>query len=99
MEIAKQAIALDEDGNYESAIKKYLESADILMRYIQLSTNPEMKRICYDRAQEYIKRASELRDAVPTRRRRSSRSSSSRRQLLILLLLRNQKLNYPRSQI
>ena len=78
MEIAKQAIALDEDGNYESAIKKYLESADILMRYIQLSTNPEMKRICYDRAQEYIKRASELRDAVPTRRRRSSRSSSSR---------------------
>jgi len=69
MEIAKKAILLDEEGNYDSAIKKYIESADILMKYIQLSTNPEMKRICYERAQEYIKRASELREAVPSRRR------------------------------
>jgi len=73
MDIAKRAIQQDEEGNYPSAIKSYLESADILMRYIQLSTNPEMKRICYDRAQEYIKRASELRDATPSRRARGSR--------------------------
>ncbi|TFF89562.1 MAG: AAA family ATPase [Promethearchaeota archaeon] len=69
MEIAKHAITLDEEGNYGSAIKKYTESADILMRYIQLSTNPEMKRICYERAQEYIKRAGELRGARSSGRR------------------------------
>ena len=76
MDIAKRAISMDEEGNYDHAIKNYLESADILMRYIQLSTNPEMKRICYDRAQEYIKRAGELRDATSSGRR-VSRSRSS----------------------
>ncbi|MHA1268708.1 MAG: AAA family ATPase [Candidatus Helarchaeota archaeon] len=79
MEIAKRAIAFDEEGDYDAAIKRYLESADILMRYIQLSTNPEMKRICYDRAQEYIKRASELRDATPSRHRRVSRGKATNR--------------------
>ncbi|TFF86540.1 MAG: AAA family ATPase [Promethearchaeota archaeon] len=78
MDIAKRAISMDEEGNYDHAIKNYLESADILMRYIQLSTNPEMKRICYDRAQEYIKRASELRDATSSGRR-VSRSRSSKK--------------------
>lgn len=79
MDIAKRAISMDEDGNYDHAIKNYLESADILMRYIQLSTNPEMKRICYDRAQEYIKRAGELRDATSSGRRvsRSRRSGKA----------------------
>ncbi|MHA1311976.1 MAG: AAA family ATPase [Candidatus Helarchaeota archaeon] len=79
MEIAKNAIALDEEGNYDTAIKRYLESADILMRYIQLSTNPEMKRICYERAQEYIRRASELREATPSRRRKVSRPRGKRK--------------------
>jgi vacuolar protein-sorting-associated protein 4 len=78
MDIAKRAISMDEEGNYDHAIKNYLESADILMRYIQLSTNPEMKRICYDRAQEYIKRAGELREATYSGRR-VSRSRSSRK--------------------
>ena len=71
MEIAKRAIAMDEEGNYGAATKKYIDAADILMRYIQLSNNPEMKRICYDRAQEYIKRAGELRDASSPKRRGS----------------------------
>ena len=79
MEIAKNAIALDEEGNYDTAIKRYLESADILMRYIQLSTNPEMKRICYERAQEYIRRASELKEATPSRRRKVSRPRGKRK--------------------
>ncbi len=64
MNIAKRAIQQDESGNYKMAVSNYIEAADILTRYIKTSTNAEMKKICYSKAEQYLKRAKELRDGL-----------------------------------
>ncbi|NVM30765.1 MAG: AAA family ATPase [Candidatus Helarchaeota archaeon] len=61
MNIAKKAIQYDESGNHKMAVNNYVEAADILTRYIKTSTNAEMKKICYSKAEQYLKRARELR--------------------------------------
>ncbi|NVM54543.1 MAG: AAA family ATPase [Candidatus Helarchaeota archaeon] len=64
MNIAKKAIQYDESENYKMAVNNYIEAADILTRYIKTSSNAEMKKICYSKAEQYLQRARELRDAI-----------------------------------
>ncbi|HUY01106.1 MAG TPA: ATP-binding protein [Candidatus Deferrimicrobium sp.] len=64
MNIAKKAIQFDESGNYKMAVNNYVEAADILTRFIKTSGNPEMKKICFSKAEQYLQRAKELRDAI-----------------------------------
>ncbi len=64
MNIAKKAIQYDENGKYSLAVNNYVEAADILMRFIKTSSNPEMKQICFSKAEQYLRRARELREAT-----------------------------------
>jgi vacuolar protein-sorting-associated protein 4 len=64
MNIAKKAIQYDESGNYKMAVNNYVEAADILTRFIKTSGNAEMKKICYSKAEQYLQRAKELRNAI-----------------------------------
>ena len=64
MNMAKKAIQQDESGNYKMAVSNYVEAADILTRYIKTSANAEMKKICYSKAEQYLKRAKELRESL-----------------------------------
>ncbi len=63
MDIAKKAVQYDESGKYNMAVNNYVEAADILMRFIKTSNNAEMKKICFSKAEQYLKRANELRGA------------------------------------
>ncbi len=64
MNIAKKAIQYDESGQQSMAVNNYVEAADILMRFIKTSSNPEMKKICFSKAEQYLQRARELRDTI-----------------------------------
>lgn len=64
MNVAKKAIQYDENGKYSLAVNNYVEAADILMRFIKTSSNPEMKQICFSKAEQYLRRARELREAT-----------------------------------
>jgi vacuolar protein-sorting-associated protein 4 len=64
MNIAQKAIQFDESGNISSAMNNYIEAADILTRFIKTTNNPEMRKICFSKAEQYLKRAQELRDAL-----------------------------------
>ncbi|MHA1265230.1 MAG: AAA family ATPase [Candidatus Helarchaeota archaeon] len=68
MSLAKKAIQYDESGNYKMAVNHYVEAADILTRFIKTSNNPEMKKICYSKADQYLKRAKEIRDSLDPNR-------------------------------
>jgi len=64
MNIAQKAIQYDESGNAKMAVNNYIEAADILTRFIKTTNNPEMRKICFSKAEQYLKRAQELRDVL-----------------------------------
>jgi len=64
MNIAQKAIQYDESGNAKMAVNNYIEAADILTRFIKTTSNPDMKKICFSKAEQYLKRAQELRDVL-----------------------------------
>lgn len=68
MNLAKKAIQYDEAGNDKMAVNHYIEAADILARFIKTSENAEMKKICYSKAEQYLQRAKEIRDALQPER-------------------------------
>jgi vacuolar protein-sorting-associated protein 4 len=90
MNIAKKAIQYDEQGTYGMAVNNYVEAADILMRFIKTSANAEMKKICFSKAEQYLARARELREAIdpdrpaytPDGKRKPSKASSKLRDAL-----------------
>ncbi|MEM2143897.1 MAG: AAA family ATPase, partial [Candidatus Jordarchaeaceae archaeon] len=63
-QIAQEAIDLDNRGNYKQAYEQYLRAADILLRCIQFTDNPELRQIYYERAQKYVKRCKQIKKGI-----------------------------------
>jgi vacuolar protein-sorting-associated protein 4 len=63
-QIAQEAIDHDNRGNYKHAYEQYLRAADILLRCMQFTDNPELRQIYYERAQKYVKRCKQIKKAV-----------------------------------
>ena len=62
--IAKEAVKLDKQNNPQGASEKYLKAADILIKLSKATGNITLKNICFKTAEQYIKRAKELRRTV-----------------------------------
>lgn len=60
---AKEALVLDQQGKRSGAMSKYIEAADILVRVMKVSKNPQLRRIALERADQYVARAKALRGA------------------------------------
>ncbi len=60
---AKEALVLDQQGKRSGAMSKYIEAADILVRVMKVSKNPQLRRIALERADQYVARAKTLRSA------------------------------------
>jgi vacuolar protein-sorting-associated protein 4 len=58
---AKEALVLDQQGKRSGAMSKYIEAADILVRVMKVSKNPQLRRIALERADQYVARAKALR--------------------------------------
>lgn len=63
-QIAQEAIDHDNRGNYKQAYEQYLRAADILLRCMQFTDNPELRQIYYERAQKYVKRCKQIKGAI-----------------------------------
>ncbi len=63
-QIAQEAIDHDNRGNYKQAYEQYLRAADILLRCMQFTDNPELRQIYYERAQKYVKRCKQIKGAA-----------------------------------
>jgi vacuolar protein-sorting-associated protein 4 len=71
-QIAQDAIEQDNRGNYKQAYEQYLRAADILLRCIQFTDNPELRQIYYERAQKYVKRCKQIKKGIVSPRATTS---------------------------
>lgn len=71
-QIAQDAIEQDNRGNYKQAYEQYLRAADILLRCIQFTDNPELRQIYYERAQKYVKRCKQIKKGAVSPRATTS---------------------------
>ncbi len=60
---ANEALVLDQQGKRSAAMSKYIEAADILVRVMKVSKNPQLRRIALERADQYVARAKTLRSS------------------------------------
>ncbi|MFX0067734.1 MAG: AAA family ATPase [Promethearchaeota archaeon] len=64
-QMAKEAVKLDKQGKQKLAVQKYIQAADILMRFLKLTKNPALRKTCYEKAEQYVQRAKELQGISP----------------------------------
>lgn len=64
-QMAKEAVKLDKQGKQKLAVQKYIHAADILMRFLKLTENPALRKVCYEKAEQYVQRAKELQGVTP----------------------------------
>ncbi len=58
---AREALTLDQAGKRSAAMSKYIEAADILVKVLKVTKNPQLRRIALERADQYVARAKTLR--------------------------------------
>ncbi|MFX1563005.1 MAG: AAA family ATPase [Promethearchaeota archaeon] len=58
---AREALSLDQGGKRSAAMTKYIEAADILVKVLRVTKNPQLRRIALERADQYVARAKALR--------------------------------------
>jgi len=58
---AREALSLDQAGKRSAAMSKYIEAADILVRVLKITKNPQLRKIALERADQYVARAKALR--------------------------------------
>lgn len=63
-EIAEEATKNDRRGNYKQAYQQYLQAAEILYKCIQLTKNPQLKEVYFERAHKYINRCKQIKAAL-----------------------------------
>jgi len=79
MQTAKEAVTLDNAGNYEEAIRKYTRAAEILTEFIKFNKNKNLNQLYESKAMEYINRARQLKDIAQKKIKiKDSAASSSK---------------------
>jgi len=63
-QIAQEAINHDNRENNKQAYEQYLRAADILLKCMRFTDNPELRQIYYERAQKYVKRCKQIKAAA-----------------------------------
>ena len=58
---AREALSLDQAGKRSAAMTKYIEAADILVKVLKITKNPQLRKIALERADQYVARAKALR--------------------------------------
>jgi len=58
---AREALSLDQGGKRSAAMGKYIEAADVLVKLLRITKNPQLRRIALERADQYVARAKALR--------------------------------------
>ncbi len=77
---ANEAVALDNAGQYQQAINKYVRAAEILIQFLKFNKNPQLTKIYENKMKEYIDRANFIKDKLNRGRpRRSSKQSGTGR--------------------
>ncbi len=61
---AKEAVSLDNRGQYREAINKYQRAAEILIQFVKFNKNPNMIRLCEKNIEEYVTRAKVLKSQI-----------------------------------
>jgi vacuolar protein-sorting-associated protein 4 len=61
--MAQEAVKLDKIGQKKSASQKYLQAADVLVRLMKTTDNANLKKICFEHAEKYVRRAKVLKGA------------------------------------
>ena len=64
VEIVKQAIDLDNLGEYEKALALYRRSLEYFMTGLKYEQNPASKKMILDRVDGYMKRAEEIKNVL-----------------------------------
>jgi vacuolar protein-sorting-associated protein 4 len=75
--IAKEAVALDNQGKYRQAINKYNQASEILMQFMKYNKNPQMRKLCQKNIEEYVERAKILKSHLSGVRPRKVRPGIS----------------------
>lgn len=73
--IAQQAIAADDEKNYDEAIKLYTKAVEKLQYLTKLDESPMNKETYKKKAKEYYDRAMELKKNAPTEDKKQPVSS------------------------
>jgi vacuolar protein-sorting-associated protein 4 len=73
VKIAKEAVALDNQGKYRQAIIQYQRAAEILMQFMKYNKNPQMRMLCQRNIEEYLDRAKILKSHLSGVRPRRAR--------------------------
>ncbi|MHA1784658.1 MAG: AAA family ATPase, partial [Candidatus Helarchaeota archaeon] len=73
---AQAAVELDENGQYRKAINKYQRAADILLQFMKYNKNPEMRRVCQDKVENFVERVKVLKAHLSGPRGRRSHPTS-----------------------
>ncbi|MHA1820192.1 MAG: AAA family ATPase [Promethearchaeota archaeon] len=60
LQLAKEAVKLDEAKEYTKAMKKYTQAAEVLIEFSKYTRNASLINLCKEKAEEYINRAKEL---------------------------------------
>ncbi|MBS7247407.1 MAG: AAA family ATPase [Candidatus Jordarchaeales archaeon] len=63
-EIAEEATKNDRKGNYKQACQQYLQAAEILYKCIQLTRNPQLREVYFERAQKYVNRCKQIKTTL-----------------------------------
>jgi len=75
-ERAREAVKLDRAGRYKLAAARYLEAADLLLKLVRLTEEPELRAVYLKRAKEYIARSRQLQQAASAAAKPRSEAST-----------------------
>ena len=64
IEIANDAVAADNAGNYEDAINKYCKAAEYLLTAVKYEKNPVTLKTIREKCREYTQRAETLKEGL-----------------------------------
>jgi len=59
---AQKAYEQDQAGSYKAAYQNYIKAAEVLQQLIQFTSNPHLRDMYINKAEEYVARARELKD-------------------------------------
>lgn len=70
--LAETAVSADDAGNFNVAVSKYLEAAELLIEMTKFTTNPKLISTYESRAHSYISRAKDIKKQLKAKKKTTS---------------------------
>ncbi|MEM2636960.1 MAG: AAA family ATPase [Candidatus Korarchaeota archaeon] len=74
---SQRARELDTSGKYREAIDAYLEAAEVLLKVANTTKNASVRDTCFQRAQQYVQRAEDLKKYIKTKSKEKTTKDES----------------------